>query len=209
MQSRRSLRLVAGALVVATPLLGSCGFGKATDRPYTPGEGTNERSGDVKVLNAVVVSAQPESGTFIASLSNNGAEETSFEGLEGAGDWSAALTVGEVDPAVELPVRGFANLAEEGGVPVSGDFEPGDFLSLTLSFDGDTVTMNVPVVFACDEFTGLDSSAGGGTSEEPTESESPSPGEVPTEDATETEEASEQPTTSAETYDCAVALEEE
>ena len=50
MQTRRSLRLVAGALVLALPLLGSCGFGKATDRVYTPAAGTNDRDGDVDVL---------------------------------------------------------------------------------------------------------------------------------------------------------------
>ena len=43
MQTRRSLRLVAGALVLALPLLGSCGFGKATDRVYTQAAGTNDR----------------------------------------------------------------------------------------------------------------------------------------------------------------------
>ena len=41
MQTRRSLRLVAGALVLALPLLGSCGFNKATDKVYTPAAGTN------------------------------------------------------------------------------------------------------------------------------------------------------------------------
>jgi len=41
MQTRRSPRLVAGALVLALPLLGSCGFGKATDRPNTQAAGIN------------------------------------------------------------------------------------------------------------------------------------------------------------------------
>ena len=61
MQPRRSLRLVAGALVLALPLLGACGFDKATDRVYTPAAGTNYRSGDIDVLSAVIVSAQPGS----------------------------------------------------------------------------------------------------------------------------------------------------
>jgi hypothetical protein len=66
MQPRRSLRLVVGALVLALPLLASCGFDKATDQVYTPGAGTDDRSGDVDVLSAVIVSAQPGPGTFIA-----------------------------------------------------------------------------------------------------------------------------------------------
>ena len=75
MQPRRSLRLMAGALVLALPLLGSCGFNKATDKVYTPGAGTDDRTGDVDILSAVIVSAQPGSGTFIATLSNNEADK--------------------------------------------------------------------------------------------------------------------------------------
>ena len=55
MQTRRSLRLAVGALVLALPLLGSCGFDKATDKVYTPAAGTNDRDGDVDVLSAVIV----------------------------------------------------------------------------------------------------------------------------------------------------------
>ncbi|HCB06836.1 MAG TPA: hypothetical protein DEQ43_21775, partial [Nocardioides bacterium] len=86
MQPRRSLRLMAGALVLALPLLSSCGFNKATDKIYTPGAGTNDRSGEVDILGAVVVAAQPDSGTFMATLSNKSkTEEASFEGLAGGG----------------------------------------------------------------------------------------------------------------------------
>ena len=189
MQPRRSLRLVAGALVLALPLLSSCGFGKATDTVYTPAAGTNDRDQDIKILSAVVVSAQPGSGTFIATMSNNeddGQEPTTFEGLTGAGDWSD-LEIGEFEP-IEVPVRDFVNLAEDGGVPVTGEFAPGDFVELSLSFaNGQTSTMEMPVVYACDEWSGLDTSAGGEASAEPSASESPSPSEEasasPTEEA--------------------------
>jgi len=191
MQHRRSSRLVAAALVLALPLLGGCGFGKATDKVYTPGAGTNDRDGDVKVLAAVVVAAQPDSGTFIASLSNNGADDDSFAGLSGVDEWSD-LEVAEISPAVDLAPRGFVNLADEGGVAITGDFEAGDMMRLSLSFEsGQTVTMNVPVVFACDEYTGLDTSAGGGA------------------ESGDSESASASPSSDAEAYDCAAALEEE
>ena len=75
MQTRRSPRLVAGALVLALPLLGSCGFNKATDQEYTQAAGINDRDGDVDVLSAVIVAAQPDSGTFVASLSNNSPDQ--------------------------------------------------------------------------------------------------------------------------------------
>jgi hypothetical protein len=175
MQPRRSLRLVAGALVLALPLLGSCGFDKATDKVYTPGAGTNDRAGDVDILSAVIVSAQPDSGTFIASLSNNEADEDyTLTGVSGAGDWSD-LTIDPSDLSIDIPARGFVNLADEDPITVSGDFTPGQVAELTLTFDsGDSETMDVPIVYACNYYEGLDQSASGAT-ESPSATESASP----------------------------------
>ena len=89
MQLRRSFALTAAALALTAPALTSCGFDYATDRYYTPANGANNRDGVVDVLGAVVVSTEPGSGTFVASLSNNSTTEaTSFTELgatEGAG----------------------------------------------------------------------------------------------------------------------------
>ena len=162
MQLRRSLALTAGALVLAVPILTSCGFDYATNRPYTPAEGVNNTEGDINVLNAVVVAAQPDSGTFIATLSSDADEEVSFEGVSGSG--GSTIEPDEFT-AVEIPPRGMVNLADEGGPSMSGTLEAGEFLALTLSFDtGDTVTMNVPVVPACDEYADLDESSSTGSS---------------------------------------------
>jgi len=157
MQPRRSLRLVAGALVLALPLLAGCGFNKATDRPFTPGAGTNDQRGEVDILSAVVVTAQPGSGTFVAALSNNTDEDAELSSVAGSGEWSE-LTI-EASP-VELAPSGSVNLLNEDPITVSGEFEPGDFVELTFTFgDGSTTTMDVPVVFACEEYTDLDASS--------------------------------------------------
>src|SRR4051812_12493340 len=160
MQPRRSLRLVAGALVLLVPLLSSCGFGQATDKVYTAGVGTNSRDGVVKVLSAVVAAAQSGSGTFLASFSNNSTTDPdSLSDLAGAGKWQD-LTIGEIDSLPEIPPQGLVNLADEGGINVSGDFDAGQFVELTLTFkNGQSVTMAVPVVYACDEYAGLDTSS--------------------------------------------------
>jgi hypothetical protein len=186
MQPRRSLRLVAGALVLAVPLLGSCGFDKATDRVYTPAAGTNDRSGDVDVLSAVIVAAQPDSGTFIASLSNNLTKADDTETLTGVTGalGGKELTVAPSDLSVAIPPRGFVNLVDEDPITVTGTFEAGQVAQLTLTFDsGDAVTMSVPVVYACNAYDGLDPSE-----QKPSASESPtsepSPGDVPTEGTT-------------------------
>jgi hypothetical protein len=211
MQTRRSLRLVAGALVLALPLLGSCGFNKATDKVYTPAAGTNDRDGDVDVLSAVIVAAQPNSGTFVASLSNNSPDEDAeFTGVAGAGEWSD-LGVDPSDLSIDIPARGFVNLLNEDPITMTGEFEAGQVAELTLTFaSGDTVTMDVPIVFACEAYAGLDPSQ-----QEPEESESPtaepSPGGVPTDGTTvsptESPTESESPSAAAsgvpaEPYDC-------
>jgi hypothetical protein len=213
MQPRRSLRLVAGALVLALPLLSSCGFGKATDRVYTPGAGTNDRNGVVKVLAAVVVAAQPDSGTFMASLANDSPkDDAELTGVVGSGEWSD-LTVADLDSPITIDARGFVNLTDEGGIKVSGDFGAGDFVELTLNFDsGDSVTMDVPVVYACDEYTGLDTSASSGASasESPTDgssvSASPEATEGTTPSPSETASEAATPAPTQEPYDCGSVL---
>src|SRR5262245_12506795 len=73
---RRKLALLVGAFVLAVPVLSACGFNYATDREYTPAGGVNNKSGIVDVINAVIVSGEEGSGTFIASLVNGSTRET-------------------------------------------------------------------------------------------------------------------------------------
>ena len=54
------------------------------------------------------------------------------------------------------------NLAnDEQGIKVSGEFEAGEFIELSVGFDnGETADMDVLVVAADDEYTGLDNGTG-------------------------------------------------
>lgn len=195
--------------MLALPLLSSCGFGKATDKVSTPAVGTNNRDGDVKVLAAVVVAAQPDSGTFLASFSNNSSTDgAELTGVAGAGEW-ADLTIAEIDPPIEVAPRGFVNLVNEAAITVAGDFEAGNFVELTLNFEsGDSVTMDVPVVYACDAYDGLDTSGESGPSPIPQTGDSESPSAEPTDGTTpspsETAEAS--PVSRDDLYDCVTVL---
>jgi hypothetical protein len=187
MHFRRNTALALGALLLATPALTSCGFNYATDRVYTPAAGANNRDASVDVLGAVIVSAQDNSGTFIASLANNDQEnQTTFESLSGAE--GNTLQPGSFSP-VKIPAGGLANLATEGGVPVSGEFVAGDFVPVTLEFGtGERVTIKVPVVVDAGDFDGLDTSGGA-----PSSTESESPTESPSESPSSTESPSESP----------------
>ncbi len=160
---RRLTRLVVGAALLV-PALSSCGFDYASERVNTVSAGVTERSGEVDVVGAMVVAAQPGSGTFIALLANNSeTEPVTFSSLEpGTG---ATFTAGEA--GVEVPPSGAVSLANEGGVRVSGDFAAGDFVSVSVGFsNGERIRMDVPVVLACGDYEGLDN--GAEPAEEPT-----------------------------------------
>ena len=168
MQLRRSARLLtaAGVLLLAAPVLTSCGFDYATDRPYTPAAGTNDQGGPVDVLGAVVVSAEDGSGTLVTSFSNNDADAAAtVQTIAGAGD-DAALTLSKFDP-IQIPAGGMVNLADaDTPITVEGDFETGDFLTLKITFgDGTSSQLEVPSVTDCYEYAGLDASAAAPTPE--------------------------------------------
>ena len=163
MQFRRSLALTTAAVALATTGLSSCGFDNATDREYTPSTGTNDTDGVVDVLAAVVVSTEPGSGTFIASLSNgdddNDASLTELSLTDG--------TPAEFEPVV-VKKGALVNLADPAlDLKLTGEFESGDFVSLSLGFDnGEQVVLDVPVVANRGYYADLDGPA---PTEEPVE----------------------------------------
>lgn len=152
---RRNLAIALGTVALVAPGLTACGFDAATDRPYTPAAGANDVEARVDVLNAAIVSTSPGSGTFVASLSNNDTrEQASFDSLTaGTG---GELEVVEFEP-IPVPPGGLVNLATEGGVEVSGDFEAGDNVAIVVGFSsGERATMQVPVVSNDGQWSGLD-----------------------------------------------------
>ncbi len=187
---RRSIASAAAVLaaLVSSAALSSCGFNPATNRVYTPGVGVNERSGTVDVLHAAIVSGTDGRGTVIAALVNNDlANDDALVDVSGAGA-DQGITV---QLAGEIPVEADAlvQLADEGGVTVTGDqIRPGQFVALTFTFErAESVTFEVPVVVADDEFADvpLPSDASPSPAESPSPSESPTATEAPSPTATE------------------------
>lgn len=156
MHLRRTLAVAAAAVALTT--LSSCGRDFATNEVNTIAPGATARDASVDVLNAVIVSAEDGSGTFVASLANNDTEEpATFEAL--AGTDPEQLTADEFGP-IEIAAGGLVNLATEGGIGVEGDFTSGDFVPLTVQLGGgERVEMDVPVVPNCGDFAGLDGAA--------------------------------------------------
>lgn len=147
MNLRRSI--VAAAVVLAAPVLSSCGFDPMTDQVYNPGVGVNDRDGAVDVLGAMVVSGTDGSGTIVAGLVNNDeVEGDALTGVTGAGQVSS-LQVQAPGP-VEVPAGSLVQLADDGQVTVTGEeVRPGTFVELTFSFrNAESVTLDLPVVAA-------------------------------------------------------------
>lgn len=144
---RRSTAIAAGALLL-TGALSSCGFDLATDQVNTISSGINDRDGDVDVLGAVVISGSPDTGTFVATLVNNTADEAiALTGVAGDASPVDDLAPQEVDP---LDV---VSLFQTGGVSLAGPIGLGDFIDVELSFDnGQTTSLSVPVVRPCYEY---------------------------------------------------------
>ncbi|MDX6300411.1 MAG: hypothetical protein QOF53_1625 [Nocardioidaceae bacterium] len=144
-------RLAAVVLALAVPVLSSCtvNFGEQTDQPYNPSAGVDDRTGEVDVLNALVVSGAKGSGTVIATLvNNNQTKSDSLRGVSGAGsDSSVKVTPGG---KTTIPPGGLLNLANDGRVFVRGArVVPGNFVSLTFTFQrARAITVDVPVLNA-------------------------------------------------------------
>ncbi|MGA8246079.1 MAG: hypothetical protein WB797_04180 [Nocardioides sp.] len=153
MELRRTLAIGTVSLA-ATAALTACGFNYPTDRINNITASANYRDGTVNVLNAVVVSKQDNAGTFIATLVNN--DQTKVVSLTGMkGDGTA---VGQVDvQPVAVAANGMVSLAAAGGIPVTGTFHAGGYVSLTLTFDdGESALIDVPVVSDSGQWAGLD-----------------------------------------------------
>jgi hypothetical protein len=169
---RRTLALGTAGLA-ATAALGACGFNYPTDRINNITAGVDYREGTVDILNAVVVAKEANSGTFVATFVNNSQTDTvSLQSM--AGDNTA---IGQVtlDQPVAVKPAGLVNLASKGGIPVSGNFSLGQFVTLSFTFDdGSQATLSVPVVSDDGQWAGLDISTPAPSTSTQTPSASPS-----------------------------------
>ncbi len=154
---RRNTALALSALLLAAPALSSCGFNYATDIDYTPAVGVHNRDASVDVLGAVIVSGQPDSGTLIASFVNNNQTETAtFDFLAGARGNS--IQPQDFAP-LDIEPASLVNLATDGGIVITGTFQAGEFVPLTIGLtNGERITIKVPVVEESGDFAGLDDS---------------------------------------------------
>lgn len=135
------------AIAALLPLLTACGFSAQTDQVYQAPVGVNDRSGDVDILNALVVSGQEGSGTFAGTLVNTVDRDDTLDSVSGSGITAARRTV-------DVPADDVVPLADKGQITLSGStIKAGSFVELTFGFaSGQTTTMKVPVVAASGDY---------------------------------------------------------
>jgi len=144
-------RRVAIAALLLAPTLAACGFNEQTDQVYQPAVGVNDRSGNVDILNALVVSDTDGSGTFAGTLVNK--DQTHADRLQSV----SGPGITAPDRGVDIPAAGSALLAKSGSLTIEGDsVKPGRFVELTFVFEsGQSTTLKVPVVEATGDYTGV------------------------------------------------------
>jgi hypothetical protein len=140
-------RIAVVALALLLPGVAACStnFGAETDRVYQPARGTDSRSGDVEILNAVIVAPSKGQGTVSAMLANDATTDDTLTGVM-LGDKQATISGGQT--ASQIKGGGTLNLAQSGAVTVKDpSIVPGDFVTLTFQFqNADSATLQVPVV---------------------------------------------------------------
>ncbi len=158
MHLRRTLVLAAGTLLLTAPTLASCGFDYATNRVNLISHDVNDRGGELDAIGVVLVSAQPGSGTLVTTFVNQDPTEVAVvESVTGTGEPVVDATGFE---PIEVEPLDRYTAAEDGGIPVQGDFVPGEFVPIQYTFgDGSTADLDVPVVPGCRQWEGIDSSA--------------------------------------------------
>lgn len=162
----RKLALAAGLVCLATPVLSSCGFDYATDRPNVIANGGYVQSGNgMRVLATRIVADTSHRGVFIATLALNPtanpvvAAKTAptLVGLTTRSDSPYQMTAAPFTP-VAVTDTGAVNMADSnaGGIKVSGDFAAGAIIPVTLKFsDGEEVSVQTPVVTQCHEYASV------------------------------------------------------
>lgn len=142
MKSPRRHRVASVAALLLVPMLAACGFNYQTDKVYQPATGTDNRTGQVYILNAMVVTVDGKQGTFAGTLVNESqTRATKLVSVTGPSIQGSTTQV-------KLPPNSSTNLADTGQISVSGPaIKAGYFVSMNFEFsNGQSTQMDVPVI---------------------------------------------------------------
>jgi copper(I)-binding protein len=169
----RPLAALAAALIV-TALTGcSSGFDATSTKDYAPSDGVIAGTGDIRILNALVVAAEgADQGAISMTVVNRGETADRVSGIQSdAGEVT-------VDGDVSLPPGAAVSFGtEEATATISGlSKDPGQAVQVTVRFArAEPLTFRTVVVLGTDDYASLTPSASPTPTPTPTETPSESP----------------------------------
>jgi copper(I)-binding protein len=147
---------IAAAATAAVSLLSGCaaGFGATSVKPYAPSDGVMANTGQLRVLNALVV-ASPEvtNGVVSTVIVNRGDHADKLTGLTSP-DGSVDLTGdGTLEPGTSLRLEADTNPS----ATISGlTALPGETITLKLTFaEADPLTIKTVVIPATGDYASI------------------------------------------------------
>ena len=157
----RRRRTAIALLAACAPVLAACGanFDAQTNQVYQPAVGVNDRSGDVYVVNALVVTDGSGTGTVVASLINQANQSDRLVNVLASTTAGAPLEATGLRKGIELPPLEAVQIVDDRVVSVTstaagaepgsdkGGVTAGGYVTLQLQFErAPVVEVTVPVV---------------------------------------------------------------
>jgi copper(I)-binding protein len=157
-RSRRALLAATAALALAGLLLAGCsaGFGATSTQPYAPSDGIQATSGDLKVLNALVVRAETGTdGLVSATIANKGSRDDRLTDVTSP-DGTVTLSGDDLLPAGATVRLGVGTDADAEASITGLSKEAGETVRLKFSFRrAEPVTIDTVVVAATGDYADL------------------------------------------------------
>jgi hypothetical protein len=150
----RTPRLAATLALATLPVLVGCGasFNARTNIPYQPAQGITDRSGDVYLVDTLVVTDEEGNGTVVARLVNEQADPDELESITAVDSTGKQITAEPLSEPVALGVPPEPNqsvqVGYDGLLRLTGDnLVAGEFVTITFTFGSAApVTVEVPVL---------------------------------------------------------------
>jgi copper(I)-binding protein len=146
--------------LVALPLMMGCGagFSAQTNEIYQPAAGISDRTGQVYVINALVVGDGQGNGTVVTTLINETSQDDTFLSFTATDDKTSGVTTSPVPSSgIPLPAQTAVNLPDAATLQVAGDLiQPGKMVTLAFTFEqAAPVTIEVPVLQQSKIYAGI------------------------------------------------------
>ncbi len=168
---RHKVRRLATVLIAASLVaISGCAanFSAQTQAIYQPALGSDDRSGDVFVLNALVLADGEGNGTLVTTLINQTSPTDFLTGMTakmlggGGVDVGALPTVTSTvanapSTGIELPTQAAVKLPDDGLIQLhAADLAAGGYLTLSLTFkEAAPLDVDVPVIAESSTYDGI------------------------------------------------------